>query len=42
VPTNRVTFLSRDGAPEELPLMSKEAVSEELIERVLLGLDGKA
>jgi phosphopantothenoylcysteine decarboxylase/phosphopantothenate--cysteine ligase len=42
VPTNRVTFLSRDGAPEELPLMSKEAVAEELIERVLLGLDGKA
>jgi phosphopantothenoylcysteine decarboxylase/phosphopantothenate--cysteine ligase len=42
VPTNRVTFLSRDGAPEELPLMSKEAVAEELIERVLRGLDGKA
>jgi len=41
VPTNRVTILSRDGAAEELPLMSKEAVAEELIERVLRGLDGE-
>jgi phosphopantothenoylcysteine decarboxylase/phosphopantothenate--cysteine ligase len=39
VPTNRVTLLSSDGAAEELPLMSKEAVAEELIERVLRGLD---
>ena len=42
VGTNRVTFLSRDGAPEELPLMSKEAVAEELIERVMRLLDGGA
>ena len=42
VPTNRVTFLSSDGAPEELPLMSKEAVAEQLIERVLRRLDGEA
>lgn len=41
VPTNRVTILSRDGTAEELPLMSKEAVAEELIERVLRGLDGE-
>ncbi len=42
VPTNRVTILSRDGVPEELPLMSKEAVAEELIERVLRRLDAEA
>lgn len=42
VGTNRVTFLSRDGVPEELPLMSKEAVAEELIERVMRLLDGGA
>jgi len=39
VPTNRVTFLSRDGAPEELSLMGKEAVAEEVIERVMRLLD---
>ena len=42
VPTNRVTILSSDGVPEELPLMGKEAVAEELIERVLRRLDGDA
>lgn len=42
VPTNRVTILSSDGVPEELPLMSKEAVAEELIERLLHRLDGEA
>ena len=40
--TNRVTLLSRDGAREELPLMGKEALAEELIERVLRRLDGEA
>ena len=42
VPTNHVTLLSSDGAPEELPLMGKEALAEELIERVLRRLDGEA
>ena len=42
VPTNRVTILSRDGDPEELPLMSKEAVAEELMDRVMRLLDGRA
>ena len=42
VSTNRVTLLSRDADPEELPLMSKEAVAEELIERVLRLLDSAA
>jgi phosphopantothenoylcysteine decarboxylase/phosphopantothenate--cysteine ligase len=40
--TNRVTLLSGDGAREELPLMGKEALAEELIERVLRRLDGEA
>ncbi|HIF23119.1 MAG TPA: hypothetical protein EYQ27_14750 [Gemmatimonadetes bacterium] len=40
VPTNRVTILSNGGDPEELPLMSKEAVAEELMERVLNRMDG--
>ena len=42
VGTNRVTFLSRDGAPEALPLMSKESVAEELMERVMDLLGGGA
>ena len=42
VPTNRVTILSRNGDPEELPLMSKEAVAEELMDRVMRLLDGRA
>ncbi len=42
VPTNRVTLLCGDGVPEELPLMSKEALAEELMERVLRRLDGEA
>jgi phosphopantothenoylcysteine decarboxylase/phosphopantothenate--cysteine ligase len=33
--TNRVTLLSRDGDPEELPLMSKPDVAEALLDRVL-------
>jgi len=39
VPTNRVTILSNGGDPEELPLMSKEAVAEALMERVLNRMD---
>lgn len=39
VPTNRVTILSAGGASEVLPLLSKEEVAEELMDRVgvLLG-----
>ena len=34
VATNRVTILSTESAPEALPLMSKEAVAEELLDRI--------
>jgi phosphopantothenoylcysteine decarboxylase/phosphopantothenate--cysteine ligase len=34
VPTNRVTILCRDGAREELPLLTKEEVAEEILDRV--------
>jgi phosphopantothenoylcysteine decarboxylase/phosphopantothenate--cysteine ligase len=34
VPTNRVTILSGDGAPEELPLLTKDEVAEEILDRV--------
>jgi len=34
VSTNKVTILSTDGEPEELPLMTKDAVAEELLDRV--------
>ena len=33
--TNRVTLLSRDGASEDLPLMSKSDVAEAILDRVL-------
>lgn len=33
-PTNRVTFLAKGSAPEERPLMSKDEVAEELLDRV--------
>lgn len=32
--TNRVTFLTSDGEPEELPLLSKDEVAEELLDWV--------
>jgi phosphopantothenoylcysteine decarboxylase / phosphopantothenate---cysteine ligase len=32
--TNRVTLLGRDGTQEELPLMTKEAVAERILDRV--------
>jgi phosphopantothenoylcysteine decarboxylase/phosphopantothenate--cysteine ligase len=34
VPTNRVTILSGDGTPEELPLLTKDEVAEEILDRV--------
>ena len=40
VATNRVTILTRDGAPEALPLMSKDEVAEEILDRVALKLGG--
>jgi phosphopantothenoylcysteine decarboxylase/phosphopantothenate--cysteine ligase len=35
VDTNRVTLLDRDGSSEELPLMTKAAVAEEVLQRVV-------
>jgi phosphopantothenoylcysteine decarboxylase/phosphopantothenate--cysteine ligase len=42
VDTNRVTLISAEGAVEQLPLMSKAEVAEEIVERVvvLLGEEG--
>jgi phosphopantothenoylcysteine decarboxylase/phosphopantothenate--cysteine ligase len=34
VPTNRVTLLTADSKPEELPLLTKEEVAEEVLDRV--------
>ena len=34
VDTNRVTLLSRDGAAEELPLLTKDQVADEILDRV--------
>lgn len=34
VTTNRVTILARDGKAEALPLLSKDAVAEEILDRV--------
>lgn len=34
VDTNRVTFLTADGEPEALPLLSKNEVAEQLLDRV--------
>ena len=31
---DRVTILSGDGAPEELPLLTKDEVAEEILDRV--------
>lgn len=39
VDTNRVTLLHRDGEPEELPLMSKDEVAEQILDRLRPGLD---
>jgi phosphopantothenoylcysteine decarboxylase/phosphopantothenate--cysteine ligase len=35
VDTNRVTLLDRDGGSEQLPLMTKAAVAEEVLQRVV-------
>ena len=35
VDTNRVTLLHRDGSSEEFPLMTKAAVAEEVLQRVV-------
>jgi phosphopantothenoylcysteine decarboxylase/phosphopantothenate--cysteine ligase len=42
VDTNRVTLISAEGAVEQLPLMSKAEVAEEIVERVvaMLGEEG--
>jgi hypothetical protein len=37
--TNRVTILAADGSREELPLQSKRAVAELLLDRVAAALD---
>ena len=37
--TNRVTILAADGSREELPLQSKRAVAERLLDRVAAALD---
>lgn len=37
--TNRVTILSANGEPEALALMSKDAVAEEILDRVALRLE---
>ena len=34
VPTNRVTILTPDGGAEELPLMTKDAVADDIIARI--------
>jgi phosphopantothenoylcysteine decarboxylase/phosphopantothenate--cysteine ligase len=41
VPTNRVTLLSADDDPEELPLLSKDEVAERVLDRIagLIGAD---
>jgi phosphopantothenoylcysteine decarboxylase/phosphopantothenate--cysteine ligase len=38
VATNRVTFVSAEREPEELPLLSKDEVAEELLDRVVARL----
>ena len=40
VPTNRVTILSTTGDPEVLPLLSKDEVAEEVLDRVAGRLEG--
>jgi phosphopantothenoylcysteine decarboxylase / phosphopantothenate---cysteine ligase len=34
VDTNRVTIISKDGSTEELPLLAKTAVADEILDRV--------
>lgn len=41
VDTNRVTFLSRDGQRQDLPLMSKSDLAEQLLDRIEGMLNGR-
>jgi phosphopantothenoylcysteine decarboxylase/phosphopantothenate--cysteine ligase len=41
VDTNRVTLLRRDGTDEQLPLMSKQEVADEILDRVETLLNGR-
>ncbi len=41
VDTNRVSILDTEGGQEDLPLMSKDEVAEELMERIAHRLDAK-
>jgi len=41
VETNRVTILDKQGEPESLPLMSKDAVAEEILDRVASRLSAR-
>jgi phosphopantothenoylcysteine decarboxylase/phosphopantothenate--cysteine ligase len=42
VDTNRVTILTRDAEPEALPLMTKDEVAEEILDRIGARLDASA
>jgi phosphopantothenoylcysteine decarboxylase/phosphopantothenate--cysteine ligase len=42
VPTNRVTLLSADSVTEELPMLTKEEVAEEVLDRVAARLTTSA
>jgi len=39
--TNRVSILSLDGEPEDLPLLSKREVADRILDRVALALDAR-
>ncbi len=39
--TNRVTIFYTDGAPEQLPMLSKREVAELLLDRILIRLDSR-
>jgi phosphopantothenoylcysteine decarboxylase / phosphopantothenate---cysteine ligase len=41
VDTNEVILLSREEAPQKLPLLTKEEVAERILDWVALKLDGK-
>ena len=41
VDTNRVTFLARDGADEQLPLMPKHELADVILDRVVRLLNGR-
>jgi phosphopantothenoylcysteine decarboxylase/phosphopantothenate--cysteine ligase len=40
--TNRVTIYYPDGAPEQLPMLSKREVAELLLDRILIRIDSRA